>query len=316
MASEDTKDLAVAPPSLAKLIVGPLALLAMGSVWGLGFALSKVAVEAGAHPAGLIIWETLGSGALLLLVCAMLGRYPRPQWLYLRNYIVNGLLGFTIPGPILFWTAPHLPVAVLTLMIPMAPLLTYVIILCLRVERFDLLRALGVVVGFAGVACIVLPESSLPETGQVGWVLLGLGASSFYALQNVYIALHSPPDSDVLTQTTGMLLMAGLMGLPLAAGLHGFLLPTFPMTVPVQAAAAMLVINAGMMMLFVWVVRTVGPVFASMTANVITVAGVFWGWVIFQELVSPWIWAAIAAMALGVALVTLRRAVPVTPPHP
>ena len=129
MASEDTKDLAIAPPSLAKLIVGPLALLAMGSVWGLGFALSKVAGEAGAHPVGLIIWETLGSGSLLLLVCAMLGRYPRPQWLYLRNYVINGLLGFTIPGPILFWAAPHLPVAVLTLMIPMAPLLTYVLIL-------------------------------------------------------------------------------------------------------------------------------------------------------------------------------------------
>ena len=315
MASEDTKDLAIAPPSLAKLIVGPLALLAMGSVWGLGFALSKVAGEAGAHPAGLIIWETLGSGALLLLVCAMLGRYPRPQWRYLRNYIINGLLGFTIPGPILFWIAPHLPVAVLTLMIPMAPLLTYVIILCLRVERFDPLRALGVVAGFAGVACIVLPESSLPEPGQVGWVLLGLGAASFYALQNLYIALHSPPDSDVLTQTTGMLLMAGFMALPLAAGLDGFLLPTFPMTVPVQAAAAMLVINAGMMMLFVWVVRTVGPVFASMTANVITVAGVFWGWIIFQEMVSPWIWVAIAAMALGVGLVTLRRATPATPPE-
>ena len=315
MASEDTKDLAIAPPSLAKLIVGPLSLLAMGCVWGLGFALSKVAREAGAHPVGLIIWETLGSGALLLLVCAMLGRYPRPQWLYLRNYVINGLLGFTIPGPILFWAAPHLPVAVLTLMIPMAPLLTYVLILCLRVERFDIFRALGVIAGFAGVACIVLPESSLPEPGQVGWVLLGLGAASFYALQNLYIALHSPPDSDVLTQTTGMLLMAGFMALPLAAGLDGFLLPTFPMTVPVQAAAAMLVINAGMMMLFVWVVRTVGPVFASMTANVITVAGVFWGWIIFQEMVSPWIWVAIAAMALGVGLVTLRRATPATPPE-
>ncbi len=312
MAREETKDLAAPSPSpLAKLIVGPLALLAMGTIWGLGFALSKVAGEAGAHPVGLIIWETLGSGTLLLLVCAMLGRYPRPRWVYLRNYLINGLLGFTIPGPILFWAAPHLPVAVLTLMIPMAPLLTYVLILCLRAERFDPVRALGVIAGFVGVACIVLPEGSLPEPGQVGWVLLALGAASFYAVQNLYIALHSPPDSDVLTQTTGMLLLGGLTALPLAAGMDGFLWPTFPMTIPVQAAAVMLVINAGMMMLFVWVVRTVGPVFASMTANVITLAGVFWGWVIFQETASPWTWLAIAAMALGVALVTLRRPVPI-----
>lgn len=315
MAGEDLKaDGQPAAPSLTRLIVGPLSLLAMGTVWGLGFALSKVAGEAGAHPVGLIIWETLGSGLLLLVVCAMLGRYPRRQWVYLRNYLINGLLGFAIPGPLLFWAAPHLPVAVLTLMIPMAPLLTYVLILLLRAERFDIVRALGVLAGFVGVACIVVPEGSLPEAGQVGWVLLALGAASFYALQNLYIALHSPPDSDVLTQTTGMLILAGLVALPLAAALDGFLLPVFPMTVPVQAAAAMLVINAGMMMLFVWVVRTVGPVFASMTANVITLAGVFWGWVIFGENAGPWTWAAIAAMALGVALVTLRRPTPLKQP--
>jgi drug/metabolite transporter (DMT)-like permease len=292
------------------LIIGPLALLAMGTVWGLGFALSKVAGQNGAHPVGLIIWETIGSGILLLLVCAALGRYPRRQWVHLRNYLINGLLGFTIPGPILFWAAPHLPVAVLTLMIPMAPLLTYVLIVALRVEGFDIWRALGVLAGFIGVGFIVLPQGSLPEPGQVGWVLLGLGAACFYALQNVYIARHSPPDADVLTQTTGMLIVGGLAALPLAAAMDGFLWPTWPMSIAVQSAAIMLLINAVMMFMFVWVARTIGPVFASMTANVITLAGVLWGWVIFQESPSSWIWAAMVAMALGVALVTLRRASP------
>lgn len=294
----------------SKLILGPLALLVMGTIWGLGFALSKIAGQNGAHPLGLIIWETIGSGILLLLVCAALGRYPRRQWMHLKNYLINGLLGFTIPGPILFWAAPHLPVAVLTLMIPMAPLLTYVLIVTLRVERFDILRALGVLAGFVGVGFIVLPQGSLPEPGQVGWVLLGLGAACFYALQNVYIALRSPPDAEILTQTTGMLIVGGLAALPLAAALDGFLWPTWPMSIAVQSATVMLLINAVMMFMFVWVARTIGPVFASMTANVITLAGVLWGWVVFRETPSPWIWAAMAAMALGVALVTLRRATP------
>ena len=312
MPLDDTKPLA--PPRAARasaLILGPLALLVMGIIWGLGFALSKIAGQNGAHPVGLIIWETIGSGILLLLVCAALGRYPRRQWVHLRNYLINGLLGFTIPGPILFWAAPHLPVAVLTLMIPMAPLLTYVLIVSLRVERFDLPRALGVIAGFIGVGFIVLPRGSLPEPGQVGWVLLGLGAACFYALQNVYIALHSPPDADILTQTTGMLIVGGLAALPLAVALDGFLWPTWPMTVAVQAATVMLLINAAMMFMFVWVARTIGPVFAAMTANVITLAGALWGWLIFEEAPSPWIWAAIVAMACGVALVTLRRASPV-----
>jgi drug/metabolite transporter (DMT)-like permease len=300
-----------APSRLLRLVLGPLALLAMGTIWGLGFALAKLASEHGAHPVGLILWETLGSGALLLAICVVLGRFPRRQLSYLRYYLINGLLGFTIPGPILFWISPHLPVAVLTLMIPMAPLLTYVLILLFRTERFDLLRASGVLLGFVGVGLIVLPEGSLPEPGLVGWVLLGLAASCFYALQNVYIAMRSPLDADTLTQTTGMLILGGLTALPLAAGMDGFLLPAFPMTVAVKAASVMLLINAAMMLIFVWVVRSIGPVFASQTANVIVLAGVFWGWVIFDEILSPWVWGAILAMAAGVALVTLRPAVPI-----
>jgi drug/metabolite transporter (DMT)-like permease len=293
-----------------RLVLGPLALLGMGTIWGLGFALAKLAGENGAHPIGLVLWETIGSGALLLLVCMALGRYPRRQWTYLRYYLVNGLLGFAIPGPLLFWIAPHLPVAVLTMMIPMAPLLTYVLILAMRSERFDPWRAFGVVLGFVGVGLIVLPKESLPEPGLIGWVLLGLAAACFYALQNLYIALRSPPDADALTQTTGMLILGGLSAIPMAVALDGFLWPVFPMTIAIKAAAAMLVINAAMMLIFVWVVRTIGPVFASQTANVIVLAGVFWGWFVFDEILSPWVWGAICAMGAGVALVTLRPAVP------
>lgn len=311
MPPDDSKTLALPRARQAStLIIGPLALLFMGTVWGLGFTLAKIAGLHGAHPVGLIIWETIGSGLLLLAVCAIFGRYPRLRWPHLRNYLVNGLLGFTIPGPILFWAAPHLPVAALTLMIPMAPLLTYVLIVALRAEKFDLVRALGVLAGFAGVALIVLPEGSLPEAGQVGWVLLALGASAFYAVQNVYIALHTPPDADVLTQTTGMLLLGGLAAIPFAVATDGFLWPDWPMSLAVQAATVMLLINAVLMFLYVWVLRTLGAVFASLNANIITLAGAMWGWLFFAEAPSPWIWAAMLAMALGVALVTLRRATP------
>jgi drug/metabolite transporter (DMT)-like permease len=312
MTDDALKPAAVPAPSpLLRLVLGPLALLTMGVIWGLGFSLAKLAGENGAHPVGLALWETIGSGGLLLGFCAALGRFPRRQWPYLRYYLVNGLLGFTIPGPLLFWIAPHLPVAVLTLMIPMVPLLTYVLILALRMEGFDAWRALGVVLGILGIALIVLPEGSLPEPGLVGWVILGLAAASLYALQNLYIATRSPPDADVLTQTAGMLVLGGMALIPLAAGMEGFLLPVFPMTVAVKAAAGMLLINAAMMLIFVWVVRNIGPVFASQTANVIVLAGVFWGWLIFGETLNEWIWSAILAMAAGVALVTLRPAAPV-----
>src|SRR5687767_15848105 len=82
---------APAPSRLLRLVLGPLALLSMGSIWGLGFALAALAGDNGAHPIGLVLWETIGSGALLLIVCMALGRYPRRQWSYLRYYLINGL---------------------------------------------------------------------------------------------------------------------------------------------------------------------------------------------------------------------------------
>ncbi len=51
------------PSRLLRLVLGPLALVAMGTIWGLGFALAKLAGENGAHPIGLVLWETIGSGA-------------------------------------------------------------------------------------------------------------------------------------------------------------------------------------------------------------------------------------------------------------
>ena len=67
----------LAPSRKLRLLWGPLALLSMGTIWVLGFALAKLAGEHGAHPIGLVLWETIGSGVLLLTVCMALGRYPR-----------------------------------------------------------------------------------------------------------------------------------------------------------------------------------------------------------------------------------------------
>lgn len=290
------------------MLLGVLALLSMGTLWGLSFALAKLATQMGAHPVGLVLWETLGSGMLLLIVCMLNGRYPRVQGRYVLYYLVAGLLGVAVPGSILFWIAPHLPVAILTLMIPMAPLLTYAMALVARLERFEAGRAAGVALGMLAIAFMVLPEGNSLTPDMAGWVVLGLAASFFYALQNLYIARFSPPGADALSQTTGMLLAAGLAMIPLAAAINGFVAPAVPLTAVTLCAAAILVINAAMMLIFVWTIRDIGPVFASQAANVIVFAGILWGWLIFSETLSSRVWAGSLAMLAGMALVTLRGA--------
>ena len=58
---------------------------------------------------------------------------------------------------------------------------------------------------------------------------------------------------------------------------------------------------------FLHVIQSAGPVFASQTAYLITLAGVLWGMAIFGERHSPWIWAALALMLAGLSLVRPRQ---------
>lgn len=291
----------------ARLVIGVIAILIMGLGWSGSFTLSKIAREAGAPALGLIIWEGLGSGLLLLIACVAFKKLPRLKSSYLLYYLINGLLGLTIPGVMLFWSAPHIPVGVLTLLLALAPIMTYAYVLVLRTERFDPVRAFGVVLGFLGVGLIVLPESSLPDPDMIGWVLFGFLAASIYAAQNVYLAIKSPPDADSLSQTCGMLLLGGIAALPPATLFDGFLWIDFQPSIAVWCAVAMMLINAALMAVFVWVIRAIGPVFAAQTANFVTLGGIFWGWLVFSEVLSLWVWAAIISLMCGVALVTLRR---------
>ena len=55
------------------------------------------------------------------------------------------------------------------------------------------------------------------------------------------------------------------------------------------------------------VIRLAGPLFASQTGYVVTLAGVIWGIYLFGETHSAWVWGSVVVMMLGLALVTPRR---------
>ena len=59
--------------------------------------------------------------------------------------------------------------------------------------------------------------------------------------------------------------------------------------------------------LFLYLVIYAGPVFASQTAYVVTLSGVFWGILIFNESHSVWIWLSMALMIVALSLVQPRQ---------
>jgi drug/metabolite transporter (DMT)-like permease len=55
------------------------------------------------------------------------------------------------------------------------------------------------------------------------------------------------------------------------------------------------------------ILRLAGAVFMSQVAYIVTIAGIFWGWLLFGEQLSAWIWLAAAVILAGVLLVTRAR---------
>jgi drug/metabolite transporter (DMT)-like permease len=281
-------------------------LLAMGIGWGGNILLAKLATSLGAPPVGLALLEAGGSGLILLLALRARRQSLPLDLASLRFYVISGASGVVIPNVVIFYTVPHLPVGLLAIAMTLIPLLTYGFSLLLRIESFGWLRSLGLLFGFIGVMLILAPSSSLPERGMTFWVVVGFGATSMYALQNVYVAHAWPREGDALALSCGGLLASGMMLAPLAPFAGGFVDLTPPWSAMQWSGLAMTAINAALTVIFIASIRRVGPVFTSQTAYLITLSGVVWGMLLLGERHSPWIWSAMLVMCAGVALVTLR----------
>lgn len=282
-------------------------LLVMGIVWGATFSLAKIATEGGAHPLGLSLWQGLLGGVILLIVCLLRRRPPVLSWRYAGFYLICGLLGTVLPGTLFFYAAPHVPAGILSITVATVPILTYALTLPLKLDKLSPGRILGILLGMLSVVLLVAPASSLPSREMVPWVLVAVLASAFYATENLFVALRRPAGSDVLALVCGMLFMAALILAPLVWATGTYVPLGLPWGPVEWSVIAMVAANAVAYSLFIHVVSIAGPVFASQTAYTVTIAGVLWGMAIFGEQHSLWIWASLALMLGGLALVTPRR---------
>ena len=154
-----------------------LLLLFMGIAWGLSLSLAKIASTSGGHPIGLALWQVCVSG-LMMFAVSLVTHGPLPiRHDLLRFSLFCGATGVAFPAMALFWCAQYLPAGVVAIAFASMPLFTYLLSVMFGVEQGQRRRLLGVVIGLAAMALLVLPEESLPEVGLTPWVALALVAS-------------------------------------------------------------------------------------------------------------------------------------------
>ncbi|MFQ5786257.1 MAG: EamA/RhaT family transporter, partial [Alphaproteobacteria bacterium] len=105
----------------------------------------------------------------------------------------------------------------------------------------------------------------------------------------------------------GMLMSAVALAAPLAVFSGGTYMIGAPWNAVDVAVLGLPTITGIAHIILFELIRVAGPVFFSQVGYLVTLAGVLWGMLLFGERHSPWIWAALALMFAGLALVNMRR---------
>jgi drug/metabolite transporter (DMT)-like permease len=200
--------------------------------------------------------------------------------------------------------ARHIPIGIIVLLISLTPLVTYTVALVCGLERFSARRVTGLIIGLLGALMILVPKSSLPSPDDVHWVVFALMTPLSYGLSNVYLGWARPPDVPSLALGGAMQFAAGVALLPVALLIGTMHVPFPPQTNAEIANVSHIALSGFGALIFFELMRMRGPVIASQVGYIVCLSGVFWGKLFFGEQHSLWVWAAMATIFTGLALVT------------
>lgn len=279
-------------------------LVAMGAGWGLSQPLTKIAVSTGLPTLGLLAWQLI-IGAVLLcgLIVLRGGRIPMAP----RNlafYAAIALIGSILPNSASYQAARYLPSGIISILLSTVPMIAFPVALAMGLERFRPRRLLGLVFGLVGVLLITLPEASLPERALMIFIPLALIAPVFYGVEGNFVAKFGTGGVDAITLIAGASVVGAVLVTPVALATGNWVAPDWTLAHGALLAAALL--HAVVYVGYVWVVGQAGSVFAAQVSYLVTGFGVLWAVLLLGERFAPTVWAAMAVMFVGLALVQPR----------
>lgn len=278
-----------------------------GAVWGLTIPVTKIAVSTGYQPLGLIFWQLLISIVALGGLTLIKGRSLGLSFARLRFFAVIGLLGTIVPNGFSYTAAAQLPAGIMAIMIAMVPMFSLPIAAMAGLERLQAHRVMGVLLGAIAVVLIVAPSTSLPEPGQAFYVLLALIPPICYGLEGNYIAWRGTSGLDPVQVLFGASLVALVLVTPMAVYSGQFIDLRIAWGASEIAILGIGLLHAVAYSLYIWLVGKAGAVFSSQVSYLVTGTGVAWSILILSESYSNWVWAALAIMLAGLALVQPRQ---------
>ena len=280
-------------------------LAAVGLAWGASQLLAKLATATGHAALGLAFWEVVIGVLCFSAALRLRGERLPLDRRHLLFYLACGLAGTALPNALSYTSIRHLPVGVQSMVLSTVPMTTLLLALALGAERFAPARLAGLGLGLAAMLMIALPEASLPEPGQAAWLLLPVVVSLSYAVENMVIDRAKPPGTSALQVMCGLSWGGLALVGPAMLATGGWVAP-WPLGGPELALIGTALLHVLAYFGFVWLIGHAGPVFAAQVGYVVTASAILWGMALLGERHSPWVWAALALLFAGLALVRPR----------
>lgn len=280
-----------------------ICLLVGGALIGISTNLAKYAGEVGVTPLAFLFWSITGAAVILWVIAFIRQELPPLSARSFEYYFVAALISVAGSNLLLFSAIPHVGAGFVALIISLPPLLTYLGALTLRMERFSIIRALGVAAALMGAGVLAIRKFTAPDA-SIFWIVIALCGPVLLAIGNIYRTLRWPDKASPNALAPGMLMAAALLLLMFSA------LPNFSVTVPIKEWLPLGVITiqagvfAGQFLLLFVLQKTGGPVLLSLLGSVGAVVGV--PVAIFLQGESPpaGLFLGASLIAIGVALVT------------
>ena len=286
-------------------------LLILGTLRGGATSLSKYVSINDVPPLAYSMWQSLIACLILIPMGYLQHRQLPPLNRHPRYFLFCALVGVAIPNVIFFYVVRSIPAGTMAVLLTLGPIVTYALVVSLRMEYAQIWRIGGIALGLVGALMLSMPRLDAGFEFN-WWVLIGTLCPLGYASTSVYIARYPVADSHLFLLAGGSHLVAFLFLLP-ATLLNGdfFWLWQDP-GLPELLIVCHGVIAAVAYSLFFKIVELAGPVFYSFSTYLIAITGIVWGWIIFGETHPQHFWLAVLLIFVGLGIINFRRADPAT----
>lgn len=293
--------------------VEPLALLlTFGLLMGSIVAVANYALSQGVHVLTLAFQQFVLSGSVLLLICVATKRLVPISKQNLTFYLVSGVLGIAGPHVLLFLVVGKLGAGFASMAYIFPPLFTYAMALLIGMERFQGVRAVGLLLGLIGSFWIIFAAGRLGGDVTFFWLGLLYLIPFIMAWGNIYRALKWPTGLRNLEVTTAVLCASAiLLTIPAALVNLDSLFFMQPINLTVISGVQALITGAAYLVFF-RLQAVGGPVYLSQAGYVITGVGLLYGLTLFGERFPAGVWFGFGVALCGVVTVTLHQSLGTT----